>query len=107
MPLQLAALPCSQWPSAPNLRPLPNPHALCPQPMPPPQCEDTEAEIIVFKKGEIVDVPCHYEHKVGAGQSAGQILMHHPACRPRSAGQSGWRYVLRLGPAQPGILPTR
>lgn len=28
------------------------------------QCEDTEAEIIVFKKGEIVDVPCHYEHKV-------------------------------------------
>ena len=29
-----------------------------------PQCEDTLDKVIVFKKGEIVDVPCHYEHKV-------------------------------------------
>jgi hypothetical protein len=26
-------------------------------------CEDTKDAVIVFKKGEIIDVPCHYEHK--------------------------------------------
>ncbi len=34
------------------------------------QCEDTLNHTIVFKKGEIVDVPCHYEHRVSASTVA-------------------------------------
>lgn len=81
-------LPSNRCPSAPNLRPLPN-KRLLPPITSPPQCEDTEAEIIVFKKGEIVDVPCHYEHKVGGWEALLCRVWADPdACRAQR-GPSG------------------